>query len=124
MIISPYQFVGDFSVGGIPITYAETRELGQGGPTLGNIIVGGSPIYHHTSTAEFGGPFLIKDGHIYAPLLNRFKFLLAMIYIKSKNIISISNTEEDIILIRNIDDSNTVFYFNDLSNQNLKFHAF
>ena len=124
MIISPYQFLGDFSVEGIPITYIETRELGQGGPTLGNIIVGGFPIHYHNSGAEFGGPFFIKDEYLYAPLLNRFKFLLAMIHIKSKNIVSVSNTEEDIILIRNIDDDNAVFYFNDLLNQNLKSHTF
>jgi hypothetical protein len=123
MIVSPYQFVGDFSVEGTPITYVETRELGQGGPTLGNIIIGDSPVLRYKNTAEFGGPFLIKNGHIYAPLLNRFKFLLTMIHIKSKNIVSVSNTEEDIVLIRNIND-NTVFYFNDLSNQNLKSYTF
>lgn len=123
MIISPYQFVGNFSSEGAAVDYTETRELGQGGPILGTISINGSPVLYQNGTAEFGGPFVVGSKHIYAPLLSGFRFLVAMIDIKSRKVIALSDKDEQLILIQKVAD-NTVFYFNDLSNQNLKSYTF
>lgn len=119
MMVSPYQFVGNFSFGGKEVVYEETRELGQGGPVLGNIRIDGQLVCYNKATAEFGGPLLLDNGWLYAPLLTRFRFRVSVIDVESCTILRTSSVEEDLILLASTD-GNTVFYYTDLANEKLK----
>lgn len=123
MILSPYQFIGDFLVGETTVSYIETRELGQGGPTIGRILINGTAIGEGPQKAEFGGPLVICQGQLFAPIIKGSRFSLARIDLKSRNLLTVPTMREKLILIKSVD-GETVFYYNDLENKALKSYAF
>ena len=120
MTLSPYQFVGDFSVLGIAIAFVETRELGQGGPTIGYLRVGEAWVLNEAGQrAEFGGPLLVQEPYLLAPLLQNFDFRLARLDVRTGRIVAKSAQREKLLLPASAT-GDTVFYYNDLANSALK----
>ena len=120
MILSPYQFVGNFQVQGIAIAFVETRELGQGGPVIGHLRVGETWVLNEAGQrAEFGGPLLVQEPYLLAPLLQGFDFRLARLAIHTGRIVAKSAVREKLLLLASAT-GDTIFYYTDLSNSQLK----
>lgn len=120
MIISPYQFVGDFTAQGVAVAYVETRELGQGGPIIGNLRFDDRWVLNEAGQrAEFGGPLLVQGPYLLAPLLQGFDFRLARLDLKTGRIVAKSAVREKLMLLASAE-GDTVSYYNDLQNSQLK----
>lgn len=120
MTLSPYQFVGDFTAAGVAVAYVETRELGQGGPTIGYLRFDGHWVLNEAGQrAEFGGPLLVQGAYVLAPLLQGFDFRLARLDLKTARIVAKSVVREKLLLPASAT-GDTVFYYNDLQNSQLK----
>jgi hypothetical protein len=120
MTLSPYQFIGNFSVLGHAVAFVETRELGQGGPTIGYLQIGGAWVLNETGQrAEFGGPLLVQEPYLLAPLLQGFDFRLARLDVRTGRIVAKSAVREKLLLPASAD-GDTVYYYNDLDNSKLK----
>ncbi|GEM_PF-7064745 len=120
MIFSPYQFVGNFTAQGVEVAYVETRELGQGGPAIGYLrLTDGWVLNEAGQRAEFGGPLLVQGPHLLAPLLRGVDFRLASIDLKTWRILAKSAVREKLLLPASAE-GNTVFYYNDSQNNELK----
>lgn len=120
MILSPYQFVGNFTAQGVEVAYVETRELGQGGPSIGYLRLNEDWVMNEAGQrAEFGGPLLVQGPHLLAPLLQGFDFRLARIDLETGRILAKSAVREKLLLPASAE-GNTVFYYNDLQNSELK----
>jgi hypothetical protein len=63
----PINFYTTREVDGVVVEYRNTRELGQGGPTLGSLYLNGKPI---GGDAEFGPPPLHVDGVLFVPMFS------------------------------------------------------
>ena len=77
------------------MSYVETRELGQGGPIL--------------------GPILLHWAHLVAPLLKGTDFILAFINLATAGIDATSAAREKLILLESVE-NNKACYFTDLEN--------
>ena len=119
MIVSPYQFIGDYNVNEKRISYFAKRELGQGGPIIGSILIDGEEVSDGLKAAEFGGPFTVHQDCIIAPMLTLSLFSLVKIDVNTGRIISKAAIRERLILIESVI-ANTVFYYCDLENRVLK----
>lgn len=120
MILSPYQFVGNFTAQGVVVAYVETRELGQGGPAIGYLSFDGNWVINEANQrAEFGGPLLVQGAYLLAPLLQGFDFRLVRIDLKTRRIVAKSTVREKLLLPVSAE-GDTVFYYNDLQNSELK----
>jgi len=120
MIRSPCHFVGNFTAQGAAVAYVETRELGQGGPSIGYLRLNDGWVLNEASQrAEFGGPLLVQGPHLLAPLLQGFDFRLVRINLETGRILAKSAVREKLLLPASAE-GNTVFYYNDLQNSELK----
>jgi len=120
MMLSPYQFVGDFAVLGIAVAFVETRELGQGGPSIGHLRIGEAWVLDEAGQrAEFGGPLLVQEPYLLAPLLQGFDFRLARLDVRTGRIVAKSAVREKLLLPASAD-GDTVYYYTDLDNSQLK----
>ena len=120
MILSPYQFAGNFTAAGVAVAYVESRELGQGGPTIGYLRFDGQWLLDEAGQrAEFGGPLLVQGEYLLAPLLRGFEFQLARLDLKTARIVAKSAVREKLLLPASAE-GNTVYYYNDLQNSQLK----
>lgn len=120
MMLSPYQFVGNFTAAGVAVDYVETRELGQGGPAIGYLRLAGRWVLDEAGQrAEFGGPLLVQGASLLAPLLRGFDFELARLDLPTGRIVATSAVREKLILPASAE-GNTVFYYNDLENSQLR----
>ena len=120
MIVSPYQFEGDFLVQGIAIAFVETRELGQGGPVIGQLRIGEAWVLDEAGKpAEFGGPLLVQEPYLLAPLLQNFDFRLARLDSRTGRIVAKSAVREKLLLPASAS-GDTVSYYTDLANSQLK----
>jgi len=61
----PIQFIIKKKINDKDVEYLNLREIGQGGPEIGLISIGGNLI----KGFYFGGPFLSNDQYIYAPVV-------------------------------------------------------
>ncbi|RZK24383.1 MAG: hypothetical protein EOO56_01585 [Hymenobacter sp.] len=120
MLRTPCHFVGKFSVLGRAVAFVETRELGQGGPAIGYLQIGGAWVLNETGQrAESGGPLLVQGPYLLAPLLQGFDFRLARLNVRTGRIVAKSAVREKLLLPASAE-GNTIYYYNDLDNSQLK----
>lgn len=107
----PIQFDEKKRIGNIVITYSDLMEVSQGGPVAGNISIDGKKL-----NGRFGGPILIKEDYVYAPVqVKRFLgtgFKLARINLNTLEVEYIGKTKFFIYLDRI--EGNRVYYFEDM----------
>lgn len=94
--------------------YINFREICQGGPEVGNLIVNSNNFF---PKLEFGGPLYFYNSMIYIPQFVKHGFILVEIDIINKSIKQISEFES-LILIKEVKD-NIIYYFNDYECQNM-----
>jgi hypothetical protein len=97
------------------ISYFNLREIVQGGPEVGNLMIDNTPI---SSNYRFGGPMLFYKNFIYVPLfVKKFckaGFVLSKVNIETHKIDFISSIE-NIIFLDIVDEENKkIYYFKDL----------
>jgi len=63
----PIQFETHKESGGIKVTYSDLMEIAQGGPEIGKLSINGKSI----SNYRFGGPCLIIDQYVIAPVYQK-----------------------------------------------------
>ncbi|MEM6719247.1 MAG: hypothetical protein AAF611_08045 [Bacteroidota bacterium] len=100
------------------ISYINLKEIVQGGPEVGNLMIDDILINTHY---RFGGPMLFHLNSIYIPLfVKKFcksGFILAKVNLKTHKIDFIS-TIKDIIFLDSIDEENhKIYYYEDLHEQ-------
>ncbi|MBU3661376.1 MAG: hypothetical protein FGM14_16020 [Flavobacteriales bacterium] len=103
-----YQFSGYL------IEYINFREICQGGPEVGNLIINSKNIF---PKLEFGGPLYFHNSIIYVPKFVKHGFILVEIDLVKKKIKQISDVEP-LILIKDIEE-NIIKYFNDIECRNI-----
>ena len=116
---TPIDFEINESFEGNNISYVNLREICQGGPQVGRIILNDKIITGH----EFGGPFLYHEKHIYIPILTShfiFSFLsfkLAKINVMTREIQFVGENKA-LIFLNKIED-NKVYYYGDINKEKL-----
>jgi len=116
---TPFQIIPNRNIEGIEIRFENIRELCQGGPEIGQLLINGARM---SSDQWFGGPIMINDRSIIAPVYTRSflksGFRISMINIDSKEIKYISKIYPLINLI-SITEKKVIFT-TDLDNKSLK----
>lgn len=106
---TPFDFQNRIDINDISISYLDLMESCQGGPEIGFLSINNSVIPSY----KFGGPILIQDKYIYAPIL--FKkifstgFKLGRIDTSTQEI-KIFGKLENLIFLNKIEDNIVYFY--------------
>lgn len=60
---SPWEFDIKKNNGGVEVVFSDLMEFAQAAPVVGNLMINGQVM-----TGRYGGPVLIENGYLYAPI--------------------------------------------------------
>lgn len=110
---NPISFTSEYRYGEWTISYLGLREVTQGSPLVGQLYIDSTPI---GIDLLFGGPFLIKNDMLYAPVfIKKFcisGFRLCKINLKTKDYYFLTKLKPLIFLDR-VEDSK-IFFFGEM----------
>lgn len=108
---NPIDFVTIKKMEKVQVSYNQLREISQGGPVIGILMVNKMPL-----NGYFGGPLIMDEKNIYVPKFVRKifgrGFLLSKIDIKTLEITYGSNIE-NLIFLNKVEEGK-VYYFNSI----------
>lgn len=108
-IEDPINFIIDKRIDNYQIKYVNLREVSQGGPEIGHLMINEVKF----SSFLFGGPFFYEKNKIYLPLyINNFfssGFKLAVIDLITQKVNVLSNLK-NLIFLDKIENSKIYFY--------------
>ncbi|MRI63837.1 hypothetical protein EDM00_07520 [Ornithobacterium rhinotracheale] len=108
---TPIDFVTIKKMEKVQVSYNQLREISQGGPVIGILMVNKMPL-----NGYFGGPLIMDKKNIYVPKFVRkifgSGFLLSKIDIKTLEITYGSNIE-NLIFLNKVEEGK-VYYFNSI----------
>ncbi|WP_295648514.1 hypothetical protein [uncultured Mucilaginibacter sp.] len=120
---TPIDFDANFKIGVVKGAYQNLREISQGGPVVGSLLIDGKQI----SGYSFGGPSLYQNEYLYVPALIRINkfiggwgFKLAKINIQNLDF-ELLGESKDLIFMNKIED-NRLYYFEDISKKKYNYY--
>ncbi len=107
---TPWDFDEVTNIEGFTIKYENLREIGQGAPAVGDLVINGKQLRE----CAFGGPFIFQNHHLYIPAYVKesgsgWGFKLAIIDLKNLEI-RIVGRMEPVLHLDKIE-NDRVYYF-------------
>lgn len=122
MLLIPINYPSKYEVQDNVLEYREIKEMSQGGPEIGKLLLNGQPVLEDNF---FGGPLIVQESldKVVVPILDRGffgnKFKIAIIDLITKEC-KVLDKKENLILLKSVNEEGVISYYNDLNNTSLK----